>query len=229
MAELATDPAERAEWLTFVVIGAGPTGVELVGQVAELAHKVLPRDYRTVNTHGGPDPARWRGRARCSPPVQPEKLQRVHPATSWSRWASRCGSTRWPSTWTTRASPSRARTAWRRSAPARGSGRPGVQASPLAKLLAEKAGAGGRPGGPHPGAARLHARRASRGVRDRRHGGAEQAARGGAARHAGGQVRREADRRRGFRATRRPSRSSTSTKATWPRSGTGPRSPTRSA
>jgi len=50
MAEIATDPVERAEWLTFVVIGAGPTGVELVGQVAELAHKVLPRDYRTVNT-----------------------------------------------------------------------------------------------------------------------------------------------------------------------------------
>jgi NADH:ubiquinone reductase (H+-translocating) len=50
MAELATDPQERAEWLTFVVIGAGPTGVELVGQVAELAHKVLPRDYRSVNT-----------------------------------------------------------------------------------------------------------------------------------------------------------------------------------
>jgi NADH dehydrogenase len=50
MAELATDPQERAEWLTFVVIGAGPTGVELVGQVAELAHKVLPRDYREVNT-----------------------------------------------------------------------------------------------------------------------------------------------------------------------------------
>jgi NADH dehydrogenase len=50
MAELATDPEERAEWLTFVVIGAGPTGVELVGQVAELAHSVLPRDYRSVNT-----------------------------------------------------------------------------------------------------------------------------------------------------------------------------------
>ena len=46
MAELATDPQERAEWLTFVVIGAGPTGVELVGQIAELAHTVLPRDYR---------------------------------------------------------------------------------------------------------------------------------------------------------------------------------------
>src|SRR6478672_9897434 len=51
MAEMATDPIERAEWLTFVVIGAGPTGVELVGQIAELAHVVLPRDYRTVDTH----------------------------------------------------------------------------------------------------------------------------------------------------------------------------------
>jgi NADH dehydrogenase len=50
MAELATDPQERAEWLTFVVVGGGPTGVELVGQVAELAHKVLPRDYRSVDT-----------------------------------------------------------------------------------------------------------------------------------------------------------------------------------
>jgi NADH:ubiquinone reductase (H+-translocating) len=50
MAELATDPHERSEWLTFVVIGAGPTGVELVGQVAELAHMVLPRDYRSVDT-----------------------------------------------------------------------------------------------------------------------------------------------------------------------------------
>jgi len=50
MAELATDPAERAEWLTFVVIGAGPTGVELVGQVAELAHTVLPKEYRSIDT-----------------------------------------------------------------------------------------------------------------------------------------------------------------------------------
>jgi NADH:ubiquinone reductase (H+-translocating) len=50
MAELSTDPEERAEWLTFVVIGAGPTGVELVGQVAELAHTVLPREYRSIDT-----------------------------------------------------------------------------------------------------------------------------------------------------------------------------------
>src|SRR5438128_12611397 len=50
MAELSTDPQERAEWLTFVVVGAGPTGVELVGQIAELAHQVLPRDFRRVDT-----------------------------------------------------------------------------------------------------------------------------------------------------------------------------------
>jgi NADH dehydrogenase len=50
MAEIATDPVERAEWLTFVVVGAGPTGVELAGQIAELAHTVLPKDYRTADT-----------------------------------------------------------------------------------------------------------------------------------------------------------------------------------
>ena len=48
MAELAATPAEQAEYLTFVVIGAGPTGVELAGQLAELAHQVLPRDYRAA-------------------------------------------------------------------------------------------------------------------------------------------------------------------------------------
>jgi NADH:ubiquinone reductase (H+-translocating) len=50
MAELATTPEDRAAYLTFVVVGAGPTGVELVGQVAELAHTVLPRDYRLIDT-----------------------------------------------------------------------------------------------------------------------------------------------------------------------------------
>src|SRR6185436_1336939 len=50
-AELSTDPQERAELLTFVVIGAGPTGVETVGQIAELAHTVLPREYRSIDTH----------------------------------------------------------------------------------------------------------------------------------------------------------------------------------
>ena len=50
LAELATDPAERAAYLTFVIIGAGPTGVEMAGQVAELAHEALPREYKSVTT-----------------------------------------------------------------------------------------------------------------------------------------------------------------------------------
>jgi NADH dehydrogenase len=50
MAELATDPSERQACLTFVVVGAGPTGVEVVGQIAELAHRVLPGDYRGIDT-----------------------------------------------------------------------------------------------------------------------------------------------------------------------------------
>jgi NADH:ubiquinone reductase (H+-translocating) len=50
MAELATSPAERAAYLTFAVIGAGPTGVEVAGQIAELAHETLPSEYKSVAT-----------------------------------------------------------------------------------------------------------------------------------------------------------------------------------
>jgi NADH:ubiquinone reductase (H+-translocating) len=50
MAELATSPAERAAYLTFAVIGAGPTGVEVAGQIAELAHETLPSELKSVAT-----------------------------------------------------------------------------------------------------------------------------------------------------------------------------------
>ena len=50
LAELCTDPAETEEWLTFVVVGAGPTGVEMAGQIAELAHRTLRRDFRRIDT-----------------------------------------------------------------------------------------------------------------------------------------------------------------------------------
>ena len=46
MAELARDDAERRAWLTFAVIGGGPTGVEIAGQIAELAHRSLGRNFR---------------------------------------------------------------------------------------------------------------------------------------------------------------------------------------
>jgi NADH:ubiquinone reductase (H+-translocating) len=49
MAEMADSEEERSAWLTFVVVGAGPTGVELTGQLAELAHRVLIRDYRRID------------------------------------------------------------------------------------------------------------------------------------------------------------------------------------
>jgi NADH:ubiquinone reductase (H+-translocating) len=49
-AELETDEARRRSWLTFVVVGAGPTGVEMAGQIAELARDTLRRDFRSVDT-----------------------------------------------------------------------------------------------------------------------------------------------------------------------------------
>ncbi|GAA0807795.1 NAD(P)/FAD-dependent oxidoreductase [Spirilliplanes yamanashiensis] len=49
LADLATDPAEIERWLTFVVVGAGPTGVEMAGQIAELAHRTLHGQYRHID------------------------------------------------------------------------------------------------------------------------------------------------------------------------------------
>ena len=46
MAETSDDPAERRRWLTFACVGAGPTGVELAGQLRELATKTLRAEYR---------------------------------------------------------------------------------------------------------------------------------------------------------------------------------------
>jgi NADH:ubiquinone reductase (H+-translocating) len=48
MAESADDPAERRRWLTFALVGAGPTGVELAGQVREVATKTLRKEFRHI-------------------------------------------------------------------------------------------------------------------------------------------------------------------------------------
>jgi NADH:quinone reductase (non-electrogenic) len=48
-AETETDPERRAALLTFVVVGAGPTGVEIAGQIAELARDTLRRDFRAID------------------------------------------------------------------------------------------------------------------------------------------------------------------------------------
>ena len=50
LAELEPDPELERRRLTFVVVGAGATGVEMAGQIAELAHRALPGEYRRVDT-----------------------------------------------------------------------------------------------------------------------------------------------------------------------------------
>ncbi len=47
-AEKEHDPEIRREWLTFVLVGAGPTGVELAGALGEIAHDTLRRDFRSI-------------------------------------------------------------------------------------------------------------------------------------------------------------------------------------
>jgi NADH dehydrogenase len=74
-AETETDKEKRDALLTFVVIGGGPTGVEMAGAIAELARKSVSRDFRSITPHcsrvvlieAGP----------CLLPSFPERLQRT--------------------------------------------------------------------------------------------------------------------------------------------------------
>ncbi len=50
VAERETDEARRRAWMTFVIVGAGPTGVELAGTLAEVTRQTLARDFRRINT-----------------------------------------------------------------------------------------------------------------------------------------------------------------------------------
>ena len=50
-AETETDPERRKALLTFVLIGAGPTGVEMAGAIAELAHRSVSKDFRSITPH----------------------------------------------------------------------------------------------------------------------------------------------------------------------------------
>ncbi|HEX3947192.1 MAG TPA: NAD(P)/FAD-dependent oxidoreductase, partial [Acidimicrobiales bacterium] len=51
MAETEPDPEVRRAWLTFAVVGGGPTGVEMAGQIAELSHRALQHNFRRINPH----------------------------------------------------------------------------------------------------------------------------------------------------------------------------------
>jgi NADH dehydrogenase len=48
VAERILDPVQRRAWLTFVIVGAGPTGVELAGAIAEIARQTLKNDFRSI-------------------------------------------------------------------------------------------------------------------------------------------------------------------------------------
>ncbi len=73
MAEMVDDPTEKGHWLTVVVVGAGPTGVELAGQVRELATRSLRGEFRTfesssvrvVLVDGGSEPLATFGDQLC--------------------------------------------------------------------------------------------------------------------------------------------------------------------
>jgi NADH:ubiquinone reductase (H+-translocating) len=49
VAERISDPAQRRAWLTFVIVGAGPTGVELAGAIGEIARQKLKNDFRSIH------------------------------------------------------------------------------------------------------------------------------------------------------------------------------------
>jgi NADH dehydrogenase len=73
-AEKETDPVQRQAWLTFVIVGGGPTGVELAGAIAELATKTLKEDFRNIDT-AETKVLLLEGLDRVLPPFAPELSQ----------------------------------------------------------------------------------------------------------------------------------------------------------
>jgi len=75
-AEKETDPEKRKAWLTFVIVGGGPTGVELAGAIAELAHSVLKNDFHHIDTTSA-QILLLEGLDRVLPPYAPELSARA--------------------------------------------------------------------------------------------------------------------------------------------------------
>ncbi len=137
-AEKHTDPEKRRADLTFVVVGGGPTGVELAGALGEISRDTLKKDFRSI------DPADARiflieGADRLLPPYPPELSKNAEQSLIELGVQTRCGAmvTGIDETGVTIKTGARedriaAKTVlWAA----------GVQASPLGKILAERTGA----------------------------------------------------------------------------------------
>jgi NADH dehydrogenase len=75
-AEREPDPEKQAAWLTFVIVGAGPTGVELAGALSEIARQTMVRDFRNIH----PEAARVilvEGKDRVLPPYPPKLSEKA--------------------------------------------------------------------------------------------------------------------------------------------------------
>ncbi len=75
-AERESDPERQRAWLTFVVVGAGPTGVELAGALSEIARQTMLRDFRRIT----PSSARViliEGHERVLPPYPPDLSEKA--------------------------------------------------------------------------------------------------------------------------------------------------------
>lgn len=75
-AERESDPVKRRAWLTFVIVGGGPTGVELAGALAELAYQTLRKDFRHIDTAEA-QILLIEGMDRVLPPYPPELSARA--------------------------------------------------------------------------------------------------------------------------------------------------------
>ena len=85
-ADREPDPARRKALMTFVVVGGGPTGVEMAGAIAEIARFSLARDFRHIDTRdaqGDPDRGRYPAPRRVSRPALPARTCGTWSGSAW--------------------------------------------------------------------------------------------------------------------------------------------------
>ncbi len=75
-AEKESDPDKRRAWLTFAIVGGGPTGVELAGAIADIAHSAITKDFQQIDTTTA-QILLLEGLDRVLPPYHPELSERA--------------------------------------------------------------------------------------------------------------------------------------------------------